>query len=170
MWRTRTWSPALTSDITLSPLKLGSCLRTYINDSNMYVALLDHRDSQTYRLNGQGNLETLLHKSLHSFPKKVVDRYCLLVPSQVPQAETYPGPLSVSSLVQFLNERCGAFRTLSGGVSPAGALHEHIMSNLYHIPAHGSTTTCLRLKTLPTKKNSSGITSLDHSLLCLKEQ
>ena len=41
-----------TSDITLSPLKLGSCLRTYINDSNVYVALLDHRDSQTYRLNG----------------------------------------------------------------------------------------------------------------------
>lgn len=60
------------------------------------------------------------------------DRSCLLMPQKTKfQAEPYSGRVIVETLVQFLNERCGAFRTSEGTLTPAGMFHEHIMKNLY---------------------------------------
>ena len=60
------------------------------------------------------------------------DRTCLLMPQKTKfQAEPYSGRVIVETLVQFLNERCGAFRTAKGKLTSAGMFHEHIMKNLY---------------------------------------
>ena len=60
------------------------------------------------------------------------DRTCLLMPQRTKfQAEPYRGRVIVEMLVQFLNERCGAFRTSKGTLTSAGMFHEHIMKNLY---------------------------------------
>ena len=60
------------------------------------------------------------------------DRTCLTMPPKTRfQAEPYSGQLIVEMLVQFLNEKCGAFRTLKGTLTAAGLFHNHIMKHLY---------------------------------------
>lgn len=66
------------------------------------------------------------------YQKDPRDRTCLLMPPKAKhQAEPYNGRLIVETLVQFLNERCGAFRTVEGALTPAGMFHNHIMKHLY---------------------------------------
>ena len=75
----------------------------------------------------------------HGSPPKLVfyahevkDRTCLLIPRKtVFQAEPYIGRMVLKTLVQFVNEKCGVFRTVSSGLTPAGLFHQHIMHNLY---------------------------------------
>ena len=60
------------------------------------------------------------------------DRTCLMMPPKTKfQAEPYSGRLIVEMLVQFLNEKCGAFRTPKGTLTAAGLFHNHIMNHLY---------------------------------------
>lgn len=60
------------------------------------------------------------------------DRTCLLMPPKAKfLAEPYSGLVITETLVQFLNERCGVFRTSKGTLTSAGMFHEHIMKNLY---------------------------------------
>lgn len=136
-----------------SLLTLLSTLSTaYNNDSTVYIALLEQNPNHvvkgikwskaSQKSNQTGNIAF--------FRKKVADRSCLLTPPAVSYADPYPGPLSADALVTFLNEQCDGFRTMSGGTTPAGILHEQIMGNLYHIPEPVSK--CARLKTLPTKE------------------
>ena len=124
----------------------------YENDNTVYIGLLENTGNQLYSSLkwSKGSREVSQRTNLAFFPKKVKDRSCLLVPPSAAQAEAYPGPLTAAALVQFLNERCDGFRTVSGGISPAGILHSHIMSNLYHAPSRKSS--CTRLKTLPTRE------------------
>ena len=124
----------------------------YENDNTVYIALLENTGNQSYSSLkwSKGSRQVGQKTNLAFFHKKVMDRSCLLVPPPIPQAVAYPGPLSAAALVQFLNERCGSFRTVSGGISPTGVFHSHIMSNLYHTPAHR--TGCTRLKILPTRQ------------------
>ena len=60
------------------------------------------------------------------------DKTCLLTPPRTRfRAEPYTGQLIVETLVQFLNERCGPFRTPNGALTAAGLFHDHIMKHLY---------------------------------------
>ena len=75
------------------------------------------------------------------YAREPKDRTCLLISPTVRaqfQAEPYVGPLELETLVQFVNEKCGVYRTVSGALTHTGLFHEHIMRNLYH---HPSTTT-----------------------------
>lgn len=66
------------------------------------------------------------------YNREYKDRACLLLPPKTTfQAEPYEGLLLVETLVQFLNEKCGVFRTPDGGLTSAGLYHEHIMQHLY---------------------------------------
>lgn len=78
------------------------------------------------------------------------ERSCLLLPPKTKfSAESYTGPLVLETLVQFLNEKCGTFRTATGGLTEEGLMHQHIMHNLYH-PSQ-PVEKCLRLRKLPSK-------------------
>ncbi len=73
------------------------------------------------------------------------DRTCLMMPPKTKfQAEPYSGRLIVEMLVQFVNEKCDAFRTPKGTLTAAGLFHEHIMKHLY-IPKEMSED-CKRIK------------------------
>ena len=78
------------------------------------------------------------------------ERSCLLLPPKKDfLAEPYTGPLVLETLVQFLNEKCGTFRTRTGGLTEEGLMHQHIMQNLYH-PSE-PVGKCLRLRKPPSK-------------------
>lgn len=79
------------------------------------------------------------------YPKQFKDRTCLILP---PASDTsniakksYTGSLVLSLLVQFVNENCFTFRTVSGGISAAGLLEKSIMGNLFHLQSTDTTTT-----------------------------
>ena len=79
------------------------------------------------------------------YQREPKDRTCLLMPPKTKfQAEPYSGRLIVEMLVQFLNERCGAFQTPTGTLTAAGLFHEHIMKHLY-VPKEMSED-CRRIK------------------------
>ena len=83
------------------------------------------------------------------YPREVRDRTCLLVPPKTGfAAEGVSGLVKVETLVQFVNEKCGTFRTLSGGLTNTGEHHHHVMSKLFH-PEH-LTGECERIR-MPTK-------------------
>ena len=66
------------------------------------------------------------------YEREPKDRTCLLMPPKSQfLAEPYRGQLIIETLVQFLNERCGTFRTPKGSLTAAGMFHDHIMKHLY---------------------------------------
>ena len=79
------------------------------------------------------------------YQREPKDRTCLMMPPKTKfQAEPYSGRLIVEMLVQFLNEKCGAFRTPQGTLTAAGLFHDHIMKHLY-VPKEMSED-CKRIK------------------------
>ena len=79
------------------------------------------------------------------------DRSCLLLPPRSDfLAEPYQGMVVLETLVQFLNEKCGTFRTTDGGLTEEGLLHQHIMHNLFSptLPVEQ----CQRVKAAPSKR------------------
>ncbi len=66
------------------------------------------------------------------YAKERRDRTCLLTPKKKQFfAELYVGRLQLEALVQFINEKCGVFRTAGGNLNSAGLFHQHIRKNLY---------------------------------------
>ena len=79
------------------------------------------------------------------YQREPKDRTCLMMPPKTKfQAELYSGRMIVEMLVQFLNEKCGSFRTPKGTLTAAGLFHDHIMKHLY-IPK-GMSEDCKRIK------------------------
>ena len=79
------------------------------------------------------------------YQREPKDRTCLMMPPKARfQAELYSDRLIEEMLVQFLNEKCGAFRTPKGTLTAAGLFHDHIMKHLY-IPKEMSED-CKRIK------------------------
>lgn len=68
------------------------------------------------------------------YSKEVVDRTCILSPPKSSfKATPYNGQIVPELLVQFLNEKCGTYRTVTGGLDGAGLFHSFIVDNLYHL-------------------------------------
>ena len=85
------------------------------------------------------------------YQREPKDRTCLTMPPKTRfQAEPYSGRMIVEMLVQFLNEKCGAFRTPKGTLTAAGLFHDHIMKHLY-VPKEMSES-CKRIK-MPQTSN-----------------
>eukprot|EP00118_Oscarella_pearsei_P018058 m.182497 g.182497 ORF g.182497 m.182497 type:complete len:482 (+) comp39295_c0_seq9:3846-5291(+) len=64
------------------------------------------------------------------------DRTCLLSPTQLkptPKRSPYTGPLTLSLVVHFINEKCGTFRKPAGGLNLSGLTRRAILNNLYQV-------------------------------------
>ena len=68
------------------------------------------------------------------YSKEVLDRTCILSPPKSTfKAIPYVGQVVPELLVQYLNEKCETYRTITGGLNGAGLFHSFIMENLYYL-------------------------------------
>lgn len=102
-----------------------------------------------------GTLSQSMHTAFSSnwsnlvlYKRSVKDRSCLIRPPNAAshQAVPYKGDLSIDSLVRFVNEGCGAFRSVQGTLTSAGLRRESILRNLYRVSKDADGTECLRIK------------------------
>ena len=103
----------------------------FAEDSHVFVGMLiisSHNSSDiVWKESSHQNSE------LAFYEQEPRDRTCLLSPRKTKfKAEPYIGRITLNLLVQFLNEKCGAYRTITGGLNSAGLFHSYIMNNLYH--------------------------------------
>ena len=106
--------------------------RVFHNDARVFIGQL-----------ASGNSSEILWRSFHEdtsvngtelvfYSREPMERSCLLMPQKtVFRAEPYSGRMIVDTIVQFLNEKCGTFRTRSGSLTAPGLFHQHVMNNLY---------------------------------------
>ena len=112
-------------------LLLVQLTQIFQNDANVFVGQMVLTDTQiVWKPNYLINHEN--PPKFAFYAHEVKDRTCLLTPPKtVFQAEPYVGRVVIETLVQFVNEKCGAFRTVDGALTTAGLFHQHIMNNLY---------------------------------------
>jgi len=104
-------------------------------DTNVFVGQIMAQDAPniTWTKTTSSTFELAFYKPEHK------DRTCLLSPPKSSvKAEPYAGPMKLSLLVQFLNEKCNAYRTVRGSLNSPGLFHAHIMSDLYALDVNGS--------------------------------
>lgn len=84
------------------------------------------------------------------YERELKDRTCLLSPPKTKfYAHSYAGQLNVEVLVQYVNEKCHAFRTPHGHLTHGGLFHRHIMENLY--TPDQPIENCAELNRMPSK-------------------
>jgi jumonji domain-containing protein 7 len=69
------------------------------------------------------------------FPKKDIDRSCLLRPAHLtfqPAATVVSGDNTLDELVLFINAKCHTFRRQDGGLLPAGYHRKDILNHVYN--------------------------------------
>ena len=109
----------------------------FIKDSNVFIGELtttgySKKDEAVFWKSSYSQNTTKKHE-LAFYTLEPKDRSCLLSPSRsIFMAEPYLGPITVSLLVQFVNEKCKTYRTVHGNLNAAGMFHSYIMTNLYH--------------------------------------
>ena len=127
-------------------LVLSGLHEAFSNESGVFIAQVIGNETDIRWKTSSSRANSIL--AFYAREKK--ERSCLLLPAKREfSAELYTGPLVLETLVQFLNEKCGTFRTPSGGLTEEGLMHQHIMHNLYH-PSR-PVESCLRLRTPPSK-------------------
>ena len=110
---------------------LAELCRVFYNDAHVFIGQLAGDNSEILWKPSHGDASTDTPE-LAFYSQEPVDRTCLLLPQKtVFHAELYRGRMIVETLVQFLNEKCGTFRTSSGALTAPGLFHQHIMNNLY---------------------------------------
>ncbi|KAK2153919.1 hypothetical protein LSH36_281g03066 [Paralvinella palmiformis] len=71
------------------------------------------------------------------FAKTSIDRSCLLSPSYTklrPRAAVISGrDLNLETLVEYVNGKCQTFRTVDGGLLPAGRQKQYIVDNVFNV-------------------------------------
>lgn len=130
---------------------LRQVARVFHEDAHVFIGTLSFT-------NGSSSTHQIVWKSSHNQPhtlafytQELRDRTCLLSPPKTNfKAEPYLGPVTPELIVQFLNEKCGAYRNIDGGLNSAGLFHSYIMRNLYHPPTN-QTTSCPRIP-IPDKE------------------
>ena len=125
-------------------------MRVFQNDSSVFVGVLENsNNTHTVQWTAAPSKSS---KAPHFafYARETRDRSCLLLPAKETFfAEPYQGVVALKMLVQYVNEKCGAFRSPTGGLTNEGLLHEHIMQQLY-LPSE-PVEQCQKLKYLPTK-------------------
>lgn len=103
----------------------------FLKDPSVYIGFLSTNSTSDIAWK-TAPPDTPTHLAFYS--KKVVDRTCILSPPKTTfKATPYFGQIVPELLVQFLNEKCGTYRTITGGLNGAGLFHSFIMENLYHL-------------------------------------
>ncbi|ELU16439.1 hypothetical protein CAPTEDRAFT_227819 [Capitella teleta] len=116
----------------------SSIQQTFKDDHGLYFAVTNFARWSTTSNGGLSTKEVpLVHEDtpLVAFPKRVVDRSCLLPPSFQPYPQPIPfqGLQHESILTAFINSQCGTYRSVDGSLSKRG-LHRHsILQNLFHV-------------------------------------
>ena len=126
---------------------LSQLYTVFKNDSHILVGHLNVNVTDVY---WNTQLRNSPPFAFAFYAREKRDRSCLLLPPKTDfLAEPYVGALGLEVLVQFLNEKCGAFRGPNGALTEEGSLHQHIMQNLYS-PSN-PVEKCTRLKSMPSK-------------------
>ena len=125
---------------------LSGLAEVFKNDSGVLIGHLRGDGSNIHWKVAPSGTELLL--AFYAREKR--ERSCLLLPPKKDfAAEPYSGPFLLETLVQFVNEKCGTFRTPTGGLTEEGLMHQHIMHNLYR-PSE-PVEKCVRLRLVPSK-------------------
>ena len=85
------------------------------------------------------NKDNDIEKAIIIFPKRIVDRTCLLPGSTskpYPLAEVYDGLDSLQTVVVFINSHCNTYRNVHGGMTIEGLHRAEIMRTLYKVGDH----------------------------------
>lgn len=131
---------------------LSNLYTVFKNDSSILLGHLVARNSTNAFSSVRWKSRLTSQPLFALYAREKRDRSCLLLPVRNDfQAEPYEGMVVLETLIQFLNEKCGTFRTPNGGLTEEGLLHQHIMHHLYS-PSE-SIEQCLRLKTVPSKQD-----------------
>ena len=79
-----------------------------------------------------------LEKDLVIFPKRKVDRTCLMtnLGKPYPQAEIFTGVLNLQNVVEFINIKCNTYRNVRGDVSIEGLHRLEILRTMYRVGEH----------------------------------
>lgn len=126
--------------------------QVFLEDSDVFIGLLSN---STHAL---GDITWKTHswrdnevEKLVFYKKTVVDRTCLLSPPRRNfKAVPYIGYVTPELLVQFLNEKCGTYRTSTGGLNAAGLFHSYILDNLYRL--EDANVECPRMYRIPEQE------------------
>ena len=89
-------------------------------------------------------VEIITKSRIGVFKKKKTDRTCLMLPTNgkatKPKAEAYTGPVNAKSILEFINEKCETYRSLSGELSPEGLHRENLLENLFYVSSISNIT------------------------------
>ncbi|KAL5473204.1 hypothetical protein EMCRGX_G027656 [Ephydatia muelleri] len=137
-------------DNQLVPELLASLQLIYARDQDVLIGQL-HAGDQFGALSLSANgAYSSNQSSLVLYKRNIKDRSCLIQPPNAAHhvhAQLYSGDLSVDSLVSFVNEGCGTFRTTERGkLTRAGLRRERMHGNLYGVSRDEDGAECLRIK------------------------
>ena len=110
--------------------------QAFNNETRVNIGVLKLEDASLISWEHSRSEDLDDYGDLAFFPRKNLDRTCLLRPSweQPPKAQMYRGSRTVQELLAFLNDNCETFRQLDGSLSSAGLTRKSILENLYRVP------------------------------------
>lgn len=125
--------PTCDAELTSILHKLSEAFK---NESRASIGVLKQSDVSSISWVNSRSLDMVDQGDLAFFPRKIVDRTCLIQPSwkKPPKAEQYHGSRTLQELRAFINAKCGTFRQLDGSLSSAGLARKSILDNLYRVP------------------------------------
>lgn len=110
---------------------LRKIIGVYREDSQVFIGQLINSSEIAWKISPIQK-ESSQASELVFYTQELKDRTCLLSPRKTKfQAEPYFGRILPQLIVQFMNEKCGVYRTATGGLTVPGLFHAHIMNNLY---------------------------------------
>ena len=119
------------NDVTIQSL-LSELCRVFHDDARVFIGQLASSNSSEISWRSFHEDTSMNSTELVFYSREPMERSCLLIPQKmVFLAEPYRGRMILDTIVQFLNEKCGTFRTKSGSLTAPGLFHQHIMDNLY---------------------------------------
>ena len=116
---------------------LKSLLTAFSSEPKVSIAVLQQRDAYSHAIQWKDDRKSASGlDDLAFYAQKRRDRACLIPAREgILKAERYKGPRTFEALLEFLNTRCGTFRSADGRLSRAGQARESILSNLFRVPS-----------------------------------
>ena len=122
-----------TSELTSILHRLSQAFK---NESRASIGILKQSDVSLISWENSRSRDMADQGDLAFFPRKLVDRTCLIQPrrQKPPKAERHYGSRTLQELLAFINTKCGTFRQSDGSLSSAGLVRKRILDNLYRVP------------------------------------
>ncbi|EDV23297.1 uncharacterized protein TRIADDRAFT_58435 [Trichoplax adhaerens] len=125
--------------------RFNQLIQIYAQDKVVLIARFDQAilkwsngDTVKYRMNEKvNNLSNTT--SITIFPKRKIDRTCLMSVNHLPIGEYYNGQEEIHSLVDLINTKCQVFRSPNGNLNSIGMKRKWLLENLYSPNHHNAT-------------------------------